>query len=181
MKNNKRTVWFLTLLSLVAVISIYYINQKAPMPFDGLAIFDSKENPVTMTETSGDPDKQQPVFAESYLFEDMRMEVRNERSQLSEQLRTKIDSADYTTAEKNEAYEEMEAITKRDSAESLMEMQIIALGYPDAFVRTDGSTVNVTVLSEEGQSKQQANEITRLVISTWEEARKVEVKFEGAS
>ena len=39
MKTNKRTVWFLTLLSLVAVISIYYINKKAPMPFDGIKIF----------------------------------------------------------------------------------------------------------------------------------------------
>ena len=39
MKTNKRTVWFLTLLSLVAVISIYYIKEKSPMPFDGITIF----------------------------------------------------------------------------------------------------------------------------------------------
>lgn len=181
MKNNKRTVWFLTLLSLVAVISIFYINKNTPMPFDGLAIFDANDNPAIMTETSADPDQQQPVFAESYLLEDMRMEVRNERSEITSQLTSKINSADYTSAEKNDAYEEMAQLTKQNTAETLMEMQIIALGYPDAFVRAEGSKVNVTVLTDGGLSKQQANEITYLVMSGWEEARKVEVKPEGAS
>ena len=32
----------------------------------------------------------------------------------------------------------MAKLIKRDSAEALMEMQIKALGYADAFVRTEG-------------------------------------------
>ena len=39
--------------------------------------------------------------------------------------------------------------------------------------------VNVTVLSEDGHSVKQANEITYLVMSTWEDARKVSVDFKG--
>ena len=50
MKTNKRTVWFLTLLSLVAVISIYYIKEKSPMPFDGINIFKDSENAVQLAE-----------------------------------------------------------------------------------------------------------------------------------
>ena len=49
----------------------------------------------------------------------------------------------------------MAILTKRNSVEALMEMQIIALGYKDAFVRTEGNMVNVTVLSEDGQSAKQ--------------------------
>jgi stage III sporulation protein AH len=179
MKTNKRTVWFLTLLSLVAVIAIYSIN-KNPMSFDGMKIFGDEADKAPVSKGTGDGDKQAPVFAESYLFDDMRMEVLNERSQIQDQLTTKINSLE-TPSEKNEVFDEMAMLIKRNSVEALMETQIIALGYKDAFVRTEGNMVNVTVLSEDGQSAKQANEITYLVMSTWEEARKVKVDFKGES
>lgn len=179
MRTNKRTVWFLTLLSLVAVISIFYINKKAPMNFDGISIFGDSSNPAEITEKTGGDDKQ-PVFAESYLFEDMRMEVRNERSQLQDQLTSKLNAAE-DSKEKNATFDEMEQLVKQESAESLLEMQIKALGYTDAFVRTEGGNVDVTVLSEDGYSAKQAEEITYLVMSNWEEARKVKVDFKGDS
>ena len=47
----------------------------------------------------------------------------------------------------------MEQLTKLDSAEALMELQIIALGYPEAFVRTEDGDVKVTVLATEGHSR----------------------------
>ena len=152
------------------------------MPLDGMAIFDNSSDKTSLNEKANDTDKQASVFAESYLFDDMRMEVRNERSQTQEQLNTKITSAE-TAAEKNEIFDEMALLVKRDSAEALMEMQIIALGYPDAFVRTDAGTgtVNVTVLSEDGHSKKQSSEIINLVMTTWEDTREVSLEFKGGS
>lgn len=180
MKANKRTVWFLTLISLVAVISIFYMNNKN-MPFDGLALFGDKgELPVVADKVDGS-DKQTPVFAESYLFDEMRMTVRNERSELNAQLTTKVGSPDFTSDEKNKALDDMAALVKQESIEALMEMQIIALGYDDAFVQTDGGQVNVTVLTQDGKSAGQANEITHLVMTTWAEARNVSVDFKGGS
>ena len=179
MKTNKRTVWFLTLLSLVAVISIYSFNKK-PMPFDGLKIFEDGAKKTTVDGKVVDTDGKAPVFAESYFFDEMRMEVRNERSQAQDQLNTKLDAAE-TSDEKNAVFDEKADITKRDSAEALMEMQIIALGYADAFVRTDGKAVKVTVLSEDGHSKKQGAEITNLVMTTWEDARDVVVDFQAGS
>src|SRR6185312_2614093 len=163
MRTNKRTVWFLTLLSLVAVISIYYIKEKTPMPFDGINIFKDSPESVKLTEKVGDSEKTTPVFAESTLFEEMRMEVRSERSKLKEQLVTKMYSSDYTSDEKNVAFDQMERLTKLDSAETLMELQIIALGYPDAFVRTEDGLVKVTVLATEGHSLKLADEIAHYV------------------
>lgn len=179
MRTNKRTVWFLTLLSLVAVISIFYLSKQAPMPFDGIKLFSDKENPVELTEVDGEK-SQQPVFAQSYLFEDMRMGVRNERSQMQEQLTEKI-NATTNPEEMNAAFEEKEKLIKQESQETLLEMQIIALGYADAFVHADGSSVVVTVLSEEGHSNKQADEISHLVMTNWEEAKRVKVDFKGDS
>ncbi|MEK3934260.1 SpoIIIAH-like family protein [Sporosarcina sp. FSL W7-1349] len=181
MKTNKRTVWFLTLLSLVAVISIYYVKERAPMPFDGMAIFTKETTDATKLTEETAADETKPVFAELVLFEEMRMEVRNERSKMHEQLETKMTSSDFTAEEKNSAYDEMAELMKRSTAEALLEMEIKAFGYPDAFVRTEDGKVKVTVLSTEGHSKQMADQIIHHVMTSWDDARDVQVDFTGGT
>lgn len=179
MRTNKRTVWFLTVLSLVAVLSIYTLNKKNPLPFDGITIFGDNQIPTSGSESST-PEEKQSVFAESYLFEEMRMEVRNERSQLQEQLTKKINDAE-TTEEMNEAYDEMEKLVKQQSNENLLEMQVKSLGYADAFVQAEDGNISVSVLSEEGHSTTQAQEITHLIMTSWDGAKNVKVDFKGDS
>ena len=64
------------------------------MTFDGINIFKDSPESIQLTENVRETDNTKPVFAESILFEEMRMEVRNERSQLKEQLTSKMYSAD---------------------------------------------------------------------------------------
>lgn len=178
MKANKRTVWFLTLLSLVAVISIYYVKKEAPMPFDGIAIFTKETKDATkLLEKDGKEEEVKPVFAESYIFQDMRMQVRDERSEMVEQLTEKMTSSDFTAEEKNEIFDEIAELRKISSTEALMELQIKALGYPEVFVRAEEDRVNVTVLSEESHSPQMADEITQYVMTSWDGAQTVKVDF----
>ncbi|ARK20142.1 MULTISPECIES: SpoIIIAH-like family protein [Sporosarcina] len=178
MKANKRTVWFLTLLSLVAVISIYYVKNESPMPFDGIAIFTKETKDATkLLEKEGKSEEVKPVFAESYIFQDMRMEVRNERSETVQQLTEKMTSSDFSAEEKNEIFNEIADLRKISSTEALMEMQIAALGYPEVFVRGEGDRVNVTVLSNESHSPKMAAEITQYVMSSWDGAQTVKVDF----
>ncbi|KAA0966022.1 SpoIIIAH-like family protein [Sporosarcina sp. ANT_H38] len=179
MRTNKRTVWFLTLLSLVAVISIYYIKEKSPMPFDGINIFKDTENSVEIVEKTGDSEKTAPVFAEAYVFEEMRMEVRNVRSKLGEQLMAKMLSSETTAEEKTKVFDEMGQLTKQESAEALMELEIKAMGYPEAFVYNEDGEVKITVLSSEGHSAKMAEEITHYVKTSWKDAKKVTVAFTG--
>jgi len=180
MKVKKRAVWFLTLLSLAAVISVYYLTDQAAKPFDGLAIFtDDTMEDVALDGNSKAEDGQKPVFAQSYLFEELRMEVQNQRSELREQLTTKIMSNDLTVEEKNDAWSKMEDMTKKASGEAMLEMLITSLGYPDAFVKIEDNKVTVRVISEEGLSKAQANDIVYTVKSEWENAALVEVTPEN--
>ncbi|WP_339250502.1 SpoIIIAH-like family protein [Sporosarcina sp. FSL W8-0480] len=173
MKANKRTVWFLTLLSLVAVISIYYLKKEAPMDLDAMAIFG--DNDVV---TNSKPDEViKPVYADSMRFEEMRMAVMHERSSLKEQLTNQMLSSDLSAEEKIAAYEEINELIKQTSAEEMMEIQIRNLGYPDAFVRMDNGKVNVTVIAEDGHSAKMAAEITQYVMTSWENARTVQVDF----
>lgn len=179
MRVKRRTVWFLTLFSLAAVISVYYY---APVkPFDGLAIF--TDQPLEETMLSGinndDKEKAQTVTSQSHLFEEMRMEMNNERSQIREQLTQKIGSDQYTAEEKNQAFTEMQALIEQESNEAMLEMLIRSLGYSDALVRTEGSKVAVTVMADE-LSKEKANEIVYMVRTELESAQDVTVKLQSA-
>ena len=151
------------------------------MSFDGISLFTNESKDSTLTEKLNDIEKTAPVFAEKYLFENMRMEVTSQRSKIAEQLTAKIGSSDYTAAEKSSAIDEMAEMTKRNSAEALMELEIIALGYPEAFVHSEDGTVKVTVLATEGQSKTLAAEIIQHVKTSWDDAGSVQVLFTGGT
>ncbi len=180
MKVKKRTVWMLTLLSLVAVISVYYVKEPNNMPFDGLAIFSDETLEQMKIDEAASGESVTPVYAQSALFEEIRMEMQNERSQLREQLTKRIASNEMTADEVNEAYSTMDDLTIRDSTEAMLEMLIRSLGYSDALVQTDHGKVDVMVISDE-QGKAQANEIIHIVKKQWDDAKNVKVTFQPAS
>ncbi|MEL4025479.1 SpoIIIAH-like family protein [Lysinibacillus endophyticus] len=172
MKVKRRTVWLLTLLSLAAVISVYYVFEPN-RDVDLLTIFTDDTLQET-TLTSVDDKEITTTTSESYLFDEMRMEKSNERSKIREQLTQKIASDQYTAEEKNEAFNEMNALIEQESSEAMLEMLIESLGYSDALVRVEDEKVAVTVLSDE-ISKQQANEIIFIVRSELEDISDVSV------
>ena len=108
----------------------------------------------------------------------MRMEVQNERSQLREQLTTKAATNDFTAEEKNEAYSQLENLTKIDSAEAMLELIIKSLGYEDTLVRIDDKKIQINVVSNE-LSNQKASEIVYAVKQEWPAAQTVQVDFTG--
>lgn len=175
MKVKKRTVWFFTLASLVAVISVFYIFEDRNTP-NLLKVF--TKDTINETEILGvSQDGSQMMTSESEMFQQVRLEQSNKRSQLHEQLTQKIASAEFTAEEKNQAFNDMEKLIQLDSSEAMLEMLVKSLGYNDALVRVDEQDVKVTVLSDE-VSKQQINEIVYRVLSEMGEDIKVTVNYE---
>ena len=174
MKVKKRTVWFLTLVSLVAVISVFYIFEDNTPNI--LSIF--SDEAINETDILGvNQNLTQPVNSESDLFQEVRLEQANKRSQLKEQLTQKIASDQSTAEEKNTAFNEMDELIKLESSEAMLEMLIKSIGYSDALVRIDDEKVMVTVMSDEISNKQ-ASEIMYIVRSEFNDYVNVQVKFE---
>ena len=173
MKVKRRTVWLLTLLSLAAVISVYYVFE--PNRNVDLATIFTDDTLQETTLTGVTEEELTTTSSESYLFEDMRMEVSNERDQLRTQLTDKIASDDFTAEEKSQAYNDMNKLIKLESSESMLEMLIESLGYSDAFVRINDDKAQVTVLTDE-ISASQVNEIVYIVMSESEDVSEVQVK-----
>ncbi|WP_102691387.1 SpoIIIAH-like family protein [Rummeliibacillus pycnus] len=178
MRVKKKAVWFLTLLSLAAVISVYYLSNPVT-PFNGLAIFsDNALKDTKISDIASKTGKTTPVTTESHLFEEMRMELQNERSQLKDTLTKKIASSQYTAEEKNEAFDQIDSITKNESNEAMLEMLIKTLGYPDAFVRVENDRIRVTVQANE-LSKAKANEIVYMVKKELDNSGQIVVDFQS--
>jgi len=178
LRVKKKAVWFLTLLSLAAVISVYYLSNPVT-PFNGLAIFsDNALKDTKISDIASKTGKTTPVTTESHLFEEMRMELQNQRSQLKDTLNKKIGSSQYTAEEKNEAFNQIDAITKNESNEAMLEMIIKTLGYPDAFVKAEDDRIRVTVQANE-LSKAKANEIIYTVKKELDNSGAIVVDFQS--
>ena len=176
MNIKKRSVWFLTLLSLIAVVTVFYVSER-PSPFDGIKLFsDDTVDDVGLVETSST--NEGAIVSKNNAFEEMRMEVQEKRSQLHDQLTKKVGSNDFTAEQKDEAYNQIEELVQIDSTEAMLELIIKSLGYDDALVRIEDKSVLIDVVSNE-QSTKKASDIVYAVKREWPQAYKVEVKFDG--
>lgn len=177
MKVKKRTVWFLTLICLTAVISVYYLFER-PSDFNFTTIF--TDDTLDGAILTGVDETDTTVQTDSYMFDEMRMELSNERSQLRQQLTQKIASEQFTAEEKSAAFDEMNALIERESSEAMLEMLVKSLGYSDALVRVDEGKVAVTVMSDEAPTAEQANEIVYMVRSELDSTVHVSVDAKGS-
>lgn len=173
---RKQTVWLLTMLSLVAVLSVYYIttpqdaavNQETP-----------KEDTNSSKGTSKNDDSSTVVTSESSdsVFEAMRIDLNDERSRQKEELTNKVASSELSEEERVEAHEQIEALSEMSTKEDMLETMIIALGYKDALVRADGNQIQITVKAEKQDAKA-ANEIIQMVTKEIGKTNAVAVEFQ---
>ncbi len=191
---KKQTVWLLTMLSLVVVLSVYYITSPE-VTTDNVAFEQDKENgenvenketdTAPMTDEEGVDvnveDEDGTVISSissDELFTALRMEIEDYRSKVRSDLQARVASKDVSAEEKSKAYEEMRQLQEVTAKENLLEMLIKGKGYEDALVRADGDQVKITVKTAES-SATAANEIIRLVRSEIGNLQNVAVTFES--
>lgn len=164
---KKQTVWLLTMLSLVVVLSVYYITSPEQPKNGGELAEQNQTNPAADESAKDKSAKNHNVevitkSAGDEAFEALRLEIQDERSKLREELTNKLASSDLSPEEKNKAYDEMEKLTEMATKENVLETLIKSKGYKDALVRADGKQILITVKSNEHSAKD-ANEIIHLV------------------
>ncbi|WP_101844251.1 SpoIIIAH-like family protein [Halobacillus sp. Marseille-P3879] len=176
---KKQTVWLLTMLSLLIVLSVYYMTS----PDNGEMAFIQDEEWQDIESAEEEGAAEDVVSSEmptDELFASIRLEMQNERDQKSEQLSEIVASSDYSAEEKNDAMEEMETLQETSSKESILENTIRAsIPYDDVLVRSEGDVIQVTVQAEE-LTKAETREIMQMVSDEFGQKR-VEVKFQPTS
>lgn len=165
---NKRNLWFLTLFSLILVLSVYYVT----MP--GELLMTTNSDYVMETMKSEEP---VVTVTESSILTALRIEAEEQVSAELEELQSVLVNADATPEEKNNAYERIKNINNVRTEEENLEKQILDIYSLNAFVKINGDQIRVVINSSEHDNAL-ANNIIRLIQQNYEKEKYISVKFQ---
>ena len=162
---NKKNLWFLTLFSLVLVLSIYYVT----MPNE---IFQKN------IDTNNNKVSEEPIVNIEETSVISALKVEDDATVMDEinSLKEKLTSSEVTAEEKNQAFEQLKLINKNSSIEETIESSIKELCSCENFVKIDGDNIRV-VLDSDDKGANTANKVMRLVQEQFDEKMYISVKF----
>lgn len=148
---NKQAFTFLTLFSLILVLSIYYI-MLPPVP---------QNEVVTQSQST---------------IEQLQDQLDKKRNDIISKNNQIIAKESSTSDSINEALETISETKNKGEQEKKIVDKIKELGYQDAFVEIDQSTIKITVLQKEA-TQSDASKVIKAVLELVGDQYQVEVKF----
>ncbi len=163
---KKQNLWFLTLFSLILVLSVYYIT----MPNDLLVA----KNATTKKETVK---KDTATIEESDNLTALRVSKEEEREEEKSDLKKTMTKEDATTEEKNNAYEQLKYLNEVEGLEEKLEKKVKEKYKLSCFIKIDNSEIKVVAVSKKHDTTL-ANNIMRLIQEEFKQKKNITVKFE---
>ena len=167
---NKKNLWFLTLFSLILVLSVYYIT----MPSELLM---TTNNDYTNTKKVSKTEEPVVNVEESSILTALRIEAEEQVSNEIEELQAILVNADASPEEKNLAYEKIKNINNIRTEEEKLEKEINETFNLKAFVKINGDQIRVVISSDKHDSEL-ANNIIRKIQENYEQNKYISVKFQ---
>ncbi len=170
---NKRSLWFLTLFSLILVLSIYYITMPSEL------LLTTNKNIIENKDKPENKDNSTPTvnIEESNLLVALRVESDEAVNKQIEDLQLVLTNSESSVEDKNKAYEKIKELNDNRGTEEKLESQIKENFKLDSFVKIIDNQIQVTVKSEESSEKL-ANNIMRNIQSNYESPKYITVKFQ---
>ena len=160
---NKKSIWFLTLFSLILVLSVYYITMPSELLISTNGNYTEEENKETSNIT------------ESTVLVALRLEDEEEMLKEMENLQL-ILNGEGTIEEKNEAFDKMKQLNMNKGEQEKLENKIKEVYNLDSFVKIKNNQIEITVKKDENDSTL-ANNIMRTIQDLYEEEKYITVKF----
>lgn len=160
---KKKNLWFLTLFSLVLVLSIYYVT----MPNELLLTSNGVED--------GNNDKQLNV-KESGIISALKVEDNNSTLKEIGALKEILTKEDSSVDDKNKAFDALKLINQISSKEELLEEKIMNNYSLDSFVKIDGDQIRV-VIESETHDNDLANKIMKTIQKEFDTKQYISIQF----
>lgn len=160
---NKQSLWFLTLFSLILVLSVYYVTMPSELLFTDNGKIDKKDSSV--------------VIKESELLTALRVETEDQRISMMKELKMILTNIEASVHEKNNAYEQLKLLDVLKGKEELLEKKINKDFELSSFVKIDNNQIRVVIASDKHDTKL-ANDIMRSIQNEFEEKVYISVKFQ---
>ena len=161
---NKQSMWFLTLLSLVLVLGVYYVN----MPNDLLKKSingEDKNKKVDVKVSEGDI----LIAMRANRDEKVALEI--------EELESVLSSNTSSSEEKNSAFEELKLLNLNIGKEEELETKIVSDFGIKSYIEINKDNIKVVINSKEHDASL-ANNIMRSVQAEFKEKKYITVRFE---
>ena len=162
---NKKKLWFLTLFSLILVLSIYYVTMPEELLLTNAEVTTTENDEVSVEVEESDILVALRVEADKQLMEEM------------EDLQIILTDVNSTVDEKNKAFDELKELNNKRGIEEKLEEKIITNLSLKAFVKIDDNQVRVVIKSNKHDSEL-ANKIMRLVQEDFDKKMTISVKFQ---
>ena len=173
---NKRSIWFLTLFSLIIVLSIYYVTMPSEL------LLNTNGNYYTEEVSGEEPEKEETTptskVEESSILVALRVEADEQMNAEIDELRKIILDGNTTVEEKNNAYDKMKDLNIKKGEEEKIEQQILNTYKLKSFVKINNNQVRV-VVEGTNHNVELANNIMRTVQENFENGMYISVKFQG--
>ena len=170
---NKKNLWFLTLFSLILVLSIYYITMPSEL------LMTNNSNYTNTTETSKENEDDEVVVnvEESEILVALRVEANDQMLKEIDELKMILTNVDSTVDEKNNAFEKMKLLNLTRGEEEELENKILEEFNLKSFVKIDDDQIRV-VVSKDEHDEMLANNIMRSIQSNYDKKMYISVKFQ---
>lgn len=197
---NKQNLWFLTLFSLILVLSVYYITMPNDLLLTNNGAVDSNKNEQTSVskDTNKDPTKNEDTkkddtktttskdnktdnnttvtIKEGETLEALRVSLNQEREAEKTKLQSLLTNSSATSEEKNNAYEKLQEINTVTSEEATLEKKLKEKYKMSVFVKIENKEITVVVDNDKHDTTL-ANNIMRSVQENFKEKRYITVQF----
>lgn len=163
---NKKNIWFLTLFSLILVLSVYYITMPSELlltNFTGTELVDGGEEAVVDIE-------------ESSVIAALKVEDEEERLEELDALKLILMDTKSSVDEKNKAFDKMKSLDINKAEEAKLEEQIKTEFKLESFVKINGDNIKIVVDSDTNDTST-ANKIMRSIQSNYEQKMYITVEF----
>ena len=160
---NKQNLWFITLFSLIMVLSIYYLTM-------------SDDTLSTLNVSATDNDKTEVVISENETLVALRVVDDEALVAKMAELEGVLLNDTASLEEKNKAYEEIQSINKNESMKTNIEKQIKEEFKLDSYVSISEKNIKVTIASKNHDTTL-ANNIIRSIQNLYKSDMYITVKF----
>jgi len=165
---NKKNLWFLTLFSLILVLSVYYITMPSELLLTNTSSYLNKET----TEKTSVEVEENEVLTALRVTDDENVE--KEVTTLKEVLSNKESTVD----QKNTAFEKIKNINTNRAKEKELEQLLQDTYKLQAFVKKNENQIKIVITSKKHDINL-ANKIMRSIQKEFTEKIYITVQFKG--
>ena len=159
---KKQNLWFLTLFSLILVLSVYYLTMPSSL---------------FTTNNSKTEEEENVSIEESEILTALRVESEDERTAMRKEFNMVLTNIEASVEDKNNAYEQLKLLDVLKGREEELEALVKEKYKLNSFIKIDNNQIRVVVASDK-HTTELANNIMRSIQEKFDDKMYISVKFQ---